>query len=354
MLSEPIFQRDTKGKVRSWQFEVDGPRWRTISGLIDGEKVVSGWTDCVPKSQDTAEEQALFEAQAEEKKKLNRKYSRTVEELDVPKAAGVRPMLAHKYEGWSGECWAQGKLDGVRCIANAAGLWSRQGKPIVAVPHIIESLRPIFESHPNYIFDGELYRHDFSDDFNKIVSIVKKTKPTAADHEAAKVIQYHIYDMPSHPGTFADRTAFLVSRYIYDDVIVGVDTKHIKSEPELDAHYTELLEAGYEGQIVRLNGLYEQKRSKLLLKRKEFLDSEFEVVRIEEGNGNWSGYAKRAVLRLHDGREFGAGIKGNQDFCRRLLSMATPSSATVRYFTQTPGGIPRFPVVVSFFDGDRM
>ena len=186
----PFFSVDFEGKIRSWQFEVDGGRWRTISGLIDGEKVETGWTVCVPKSQDTVEEQALFEARAEEKKKLDRKYARTIEEIDVPKAAGVKPMLAHKYEGWVGHCYSQPKLDGIRCTANKDGLWSRTGKAIVSCPHIIEVLEPLFDRHPQLVLDGELYNHSLRENFNEITSVVKKTKPTEEDFaKAADLIQ---------------------------------------------------------------------------------------------------------------------------------------------------------------------
>ena len=52
-----------------------------------------------------------------------------------------------------------------------------------------------------------------------------------------------------------------------------------------------------------------QTRSSRLLKRKPFQDSEFEVVSLIEVGGTHAGYAKRAVLRLPDGRTFMAGIR---------------------------------------------
>uniref|UniRef100_UPI0019540677 hypothetical protein n=1 Tax=Raoultella ornithinolytica TaxID=54291 RepID=UPI0019540677 len=55
-----IFKRDTNGTIRTWNYEVDGDRWRAHSGVLGGAVVTSGWTTCVPKSRDTAEEQALF------------------------------------------------------------------------------------------------------------------------------------------------------------------------------------------------------------------------------------------------------------------------------------------------------
>ena len=55
---------------------------------------------------------------------------------------------------------------------------------------------------------------------------------------------------------------------------------------ELDEYYDTYMEFGYEGQIVRVNGPYENKRSKLLLKRKDFSDAEYLVIDINEGDGN--------------------------------------------------------------------
>ena len=357
MFSNPIYKRDANGRIRSWEYEVDANKWRTVAGLIDGEKVVSGWTTCKPKSRDTAEEQALFEAQAEEKKKLDRDYRTTIEDVDRPRDSVVKPMLAHKFEGWipgwtSISC--QPKLDGIRCIATVNGLWSRQGKPIVSCRHIEQSLAPLFERCPTLILDGELYNHELKDDFNTITSVVKKLKPSEEDFEKARsLIQYHVYDMPSHDGPFRDRFEEVWSLNL-DGHLIAVPTAHFAVESLLNAHYERCLEDGFEGQIVRLNGAYEQKRSKLLLKRKEFLDEEFDVLRVEEGQGNWAGYAKRAVLRLKDGREFGAGIRGTQDFCLKLLNGPAPSSATVRYFALTPDGVPRFPVVTAFHEGARL
>jgi hypothetical protein len=54
----------------------------------------------------------------------------------------------------------------------------------------------------------------------------------------------------------------------------------------------EWLVLGYEGSMWRDNKPYEQKRSKTLKKRKDFIDEEFPISKIIEGNGNWSGCAK--------------------------------------------------------------
>ena len=260
-----------------------------------------------------------------------------------------------KYDFSTKTYYSQPKLDGIRCIARADGLWTRAGKPIVSCPHLIESLAPFFKSHPNAILDGELYNHDLRDDFNKITSIVRKTKPTSDDYvEAANVVQYHVYDIGSSRDKFWDRINFIFDNLKGLTSINLVSTRRITNQQEMDDLYGSYLEDGFEGQMIRENNVYETKRSKYLLKRKEFLDAEFDVVSMEEGKGNWSGMTKRFILKLDDTRNFGAGVRGKQDVLKELWdNNITPNWVTLRYFTPTPDGVPRFPVVVDWGFGSR-
>ena len=106
--------------------------------------------------------------------------------------------------------------------------------------------------------------------------------------------------------------------------------------------------------MVRNNTPYESKRSKNLLKRKEFITEEFKVVQVIEGQGAWTGYAKRFILALPDGTEFGSGVRGTQAQLKELLENSEkPNWATCRFFELTPDGIPRFPVVVDYGPGER-
>ena len=361
MLTKPIYKRDTLGKIRFWQAETDGPNYRTIAGVegVPSTHVVSGWTRCVGKQGRTSEEQAVTEALSDQNKKLDREYRVSIADVDTKTSAWVKPMLAHKYEGWQGPCFSQPKLDGIRCIATSSGLFSREGKEFVAAPHIQWALEDVFKRHPDAVFDGEFYNHDFHDDFNAIVSAVKRTRPSSADLEvSAKLVQYHVYDLPSHDNVdfHLRRTLIgdLIGEGLGQGVVQRVETVPCLDQIDLDDIYERYLSENYEGQMVRLDGKYENKRSKLLLKRKEFQDGEFPVVTVEEGNGNWTGYAKKATLRLADGRTFGAGLRGAQAELKALLGAPKPDMATVRFFALTPDGIPRFPVVTQFYNsGDR-
>ena len=94
--------------------------------------------------------------------------------------------------------FSQPKLDGIRCIVTKDGMFSRNGKEILSAPHIRKQLDKVFKEWPYLVFDGELYADKFANDFNSIVSLVKKTKPTEDDLlESQKNIQYWIYDIPS-------------------------------------------------------------------------------------------------------------------------------------------------------------
>jgi DNA ligase-1 len=354
MISDPIFQRDSKGKVRSWQFEVDGARWRTISGLVDGEKVVTGWTECVPKSQDTAEEQALFEAHAEEKKKLKRKYHRSIENVSIIRGAGVLPMLAESYEKWRGPCASQPKLDGIRCLANRHGLWTRSFEQIVSCPHISTALASFFKKFPNHVLDGELYNHALHDDFNEISSLIKRPNADAeAWAKSADIVEYHIYDIATlGSDDFSKRCLFLMAHLPDDPVIVNVDTNWHQDEASLDAAYMEYLNKGYEGQMLRFVGPYEGKRSETLLKRKEFIDQEFPFLGFEIANGSWNGIPKTVKIQLPNGKTCAPTIKASKNYCKSLIGK-TFDTVTVRFQGWTPDGSLRFARAVALHEGAR-
>jgi DNA ligase-1 len=363
----PLYKRDSKGGIRMWCGEVSESNgnyyWRTITGLLDGKQIESGWKIVEQKNIGKANEtslqsQAEAEMNASFNNKLDRGYFRS--KSDIDSFDKIKPMLAAKYEDakfdWgTTQYFSQPKLDGIRCIARANGLWSRSGKEILGVPHIADSLKPYFDENPYAILDGELYNHDLKHDFNKITSLVRKTKPTSSDITLSeKLVEYHVYDLISSPTMlFNDRTTVLQSLSDYKS-IKTVPTHTVDGVDHLDKLYGQYTVDGYEGQMVRTNDPYQQnKRSKSLLKRKEFVTEEFKVVSVEEGKGSWAGYIKRFVLEK-DGVLFGSGLRGNQELLKDMFESETkPDWATIRYFHLTPDGIPRFPVAIDWGFGER-
>lgn len=358
-----LYKLDIKGKMREWTIERLDGKYRVITGLLDGKKVTSDWTHAQPTNVGRANErdivaQADFEVAAMITEKQHEGYRASIEEAQVFDKP-FEPMLADKYAGWSKlkykNIYSQPKLDGIRCNAKATGLWSRSNKPILAVPHIWEAVKPFVDA--GWVVDGELYNHSFRDDFNSITSLVRKQKPDEAELAQAKeLIQYHIYDMfdPNEPDLpFSER----VKKFIqFSDTwqnnpnipLRAVVTNNIENKEDLEARMAEYLDDGYEGQMLRDgDSAYDQKRSKSLLKHKpKGYDEELEIVEVLEGQGNWSNKAKMIVVKWKDGT-CRATIKGTMEYCTEVWQNKEAmkgKKATVWYQNLTPDGIPRFPI----------
>ncbi len=380
-----LYKKTTIGKIQSWQIIVDGDKYRTISGQQDGKKIQNKWTTCKPKNvgranATTGEEQAIKEAVAKHDKKLESGYHLNVENIENKRF--YEPMLAQDFKnknrrkevegeldesGVGGNVFSQPKLDGIRCIATKDGLFTRSGKPIEAVPHISEALKDFFKAYPNSILDGELYSHAYKDDFNKIIHLVRKQNLTD-EHlaESKKMIQYYIYDAPriaklEESASFGDRYAALIYALGSTDTgysniwesLVLVQTDEIESLDELDEYYGDYIQEGFEGQMIRLDAPYENKRSKYLLKRKEFIDEEYTILGYEEGKGNRVGTIKHFKFENEDGKEFNSNVKGSFEYLAELLEKAEDligKQATIKYFNLTPDGVPRFPYVIAIRD----
>ena len=368
---DPLYKRDSKGKVRIWTMQVgfnneNEAGIRTISGLVDGQKVTSEWNLTEAKNvgrsnATTAKTQAEFEAQAEWTKNVDKDYFVDVNAIDSYVA--FKPMLAHDFTKTpvtSGI--TQPKLDGIRMVVNTRGLYSRSNKEIVAVPHIAEALADFIKDHPTITLDGELYNHELKDNFQKITSLVRKTVNLGADElaESKELVQYHIYDMfdSANPDmTFMQRYNWIQKNvHLVNKKAVGIHLVPVaicETSEEIDVMYGEYTQAGYEGQMIRQDAVYENKRSKGLLKRKEFITEEYEVVEVHEGQGNWAGYAKRLTLKMADGTTFSSGIRGSQAKLKELLENPNIDWATCRYFELSNDGVPRFPVTIDYGTGVR-
>ena len=361
MKLDTIFKKTQTGATQEWTIEVSDNKYRTHSGQCGGIITTNTWTVVYGKNEGKANgttdnEQAIKEAIAKRTKKLESGYFEDITNINTKQY--FEPMLAAKWEDCKDKITypiaSQAKLDGIRCIVTKDGMFSRNGKPILSAPHIRESLAGLFKKHPDLIFDGELYADKFANDFNKIVSLVKKTKPTDADlKESERQIEYHIYDLPSSKNNFIKRMydlGILFSTYLnLHPYCIIVETYSCNNEDEVMELYGGYVEKGYEGQMLRTNGKYENKRSKNLLKHKSFIDEEFTIKDICEGEGNRTGTAGYMVFETIDGKPFKSNVKGTWEETAEMLKSKKEligKQATIKYFNLTPDGIPRFPFVI--------
>jgi ATP-dependent DNA ligase len=120
---------------------------------------------------------------------------------------------------------------------------------------------------------------------------------------------------------------------------------------DLDRLYKEYRDLGYEGQMVRQDAAYQFKRTNVLLKRKEFIDEEFLITGFKEGVGNRSGTIGYFIMQTKDKKEFHSNVKGDMTLLRQLWKdreKYVGRQATIKFFSYTPDGIPRFPYIIKF------
>lgn len=364
-----LYQKDQTGKVRYWYMEQEDNKYRSVAGILgreDTSEQVSEWTYVEGKNigkvnETTPSEQAFLVISSIYRIRKEQGYA---EDLKDAGKKFFQPMLANKYYGLNKKkrdelfpgsdkvnVYIQPKLDGIRCIVTKDGMFSRHGKEILSAPHIRKSLDKVFEKYPDLILDGELYNHDLNADFNRIISLARKTRPTEEDlKESEQYIQYWIYDLPSCPENFFDRNWALECLWIeheseFDKYCVCVETHSVLSDEEVGHWLENYLDHGFEGAIVRLNAPYENKRTNSLLKVKKFEDEEFTIVDIEEGRGNLAGKAGRIVVNV-EGKRVSAGLKFSHDDAAEIWNNRNRyigKKATIKYFNRTPDGSLRFP-----------
>ena len=265
----------------------------------------------------------------------------------------IKAMLAHKYNEDKADypAFIQPKLDGVRCLFTAKGAFSRANNQFMNVEHIEKALKPFFAKNPTAILDGELYNHGLKDDFEKIISLVKKRKPTDLDKaEATELVQYHVYDIASMTiGTYSTRLSYITTNLTYTYPICKVETKVVMDFDEAAKYHAKNLKLGYEGSIYRsFSGKYKGTRSWDLMKFKDFHDAEATIVGYEIGKGKREGTLGKFIMQDYEGNEFGCppGKGYNYEDLANMLDNIHDyigQWATFTYFERTKAGSYRHP-----------
>lgn len=266
----------------------------------------------------------------------------------------IKPMLAYKVDkkpvDWSEKIFVQPKLDGVRCIFTKDGAYSRTGKEFKNVAHIKYDLADYFIKHPNSVLDGELYNHALKNDFEKIISLVRKQKPTDQDaRDAENLVQYHVYDTIAEGIDYFDRFNWLARYLPIAATMTLIKNTVVESQDEAKMLHDVHLTQGYEGSMLRLNKPYEQKRSYNLQKFKDFSDTEATIMGYEAGKGKFTGLIGKFFMQDDDGNEFGCPIGKGYNFADRKVILDNihdymGQRATFTYFQRTQAGSYRHPL----------
>lgn len=338
-----LYKKDSKGRIRTLEIWSELGDVMQESGLIDGKKV-KHIKKCSPKNvgkknETTSWEQAMNETESLITKKLKEGYFKTEKEAEETQI--MLPMLAKSTDKQGHKiifpCYAQPKLDGMRCLANEEGKISRKNTKIDTLSHI--KLDGIKE-----FIDGEVYAHGKT--FQENMKLIKKYVKGETEN-----IKYHVYDMVS-PKPFIERYRALQKLVEGIDHIKVVETTEIANMDELNEYHCQNLENGYEGTMVRWGdeGYAINSRSDSLLKHKDFKDLALPIIDVVEssrvpGQGivviEYNGHLSKTGSRLSHA-ERAQLLIDKDNFIGK--------TAEIRYFEETDKGALRFPI----FHGVRL
>lgn len=384
---ETLYKISKSGKVIFWKIDHDEKSFWTITGQMGGKETVTAPTFCEAKNvgranETTVAEQVLLEVASKVKKQQDDGYTH-----EMPTSKRFEVSLANKYQ----DRVAKGKLefpyvmnpklDGIRCYIvlrdGVIRMFSRKHKEFLSIPHIAadDAIKDIFDKFPDITLDGELYNHELKSDFNRIVSLVKKSKPTEADlEESARLIQFNCFDcfFANEPELgYIERNEKLVRNARKSPVLRFVSSGGITYPSDyqnallrdvtgVETAIREYIEQGFEGIMLKRDGRpYCFGRSNDLLKYKFFKDAEYTIIDVEEGKGNLLGIAAAVWMEDERGVRFKVGLTGTQEYCRALFEnkeRVMGKRGTVKYQELTPvdddgsGGVPRFGKLVAIRD----
>jgi len=252
----------------------------------------------------------------------------------------IKLMLAHNYTDQNVVGWHMSeKLDGIRAFWNGQKFFSRTGKEIYAPKQFLENMPKDIQ------LDGELSAGRGM--FNKTSSIVRKSKNVESyQNDWLDNITYHVFDAPMfYDWPFERRLCYLYEQIAnrgYKNIEIVFHTI-IKSTKYIDNELDRVLALGGEGLMLRKNGsLYENKRSKNLLKVKKFHDMEVKIIGFKNGTGKYKGKVGSFDCITKEGHTFNCG-SGLTDY-ERDHPPESNTFITVKYFELSKEGIPRFPV----------
>ena len=198
------------------------------------------------------------------------------------------------------------------------------------------------------MLDGELYNHDLRDNFEKIISCVRKTKPTTVHRlESSGLVQFHCYDVIATTRRFDVRNEWIKLNVPRNFCIHHVETHEVHAEKYAQQLHQLNLKKGYEGSILRLNTEYQCKRSHSLRKFKDFHDTEAEIIGWVEGKGKRVGTIGKFLARDADGIEFGMPVMDNFKYLQdnfTEMQCWVGKTATFTYFERTKANSYRHPL----------
>ena len=384
-----LISRDSKGKIRvveisyQWEDDYNGFVIRRHTYQYGGK--VTDQPEIVitkGKAKRTVTEQARLEYNSHIKKYQDKGYkllekdintysledlNKILPEFTTDANGFQKHMLAKQADKVSSstfekEWYASRKIDGTRCsfyykdgVIKTASRGGGDYDP--ACQHFInnEKLISFFENHPDYILDGELYKHGKS---LQQISGAARLEKNAYDCDW---LEYYIYDVMIPNMPFKDRLEILEE--IKEELGLEFNPERIWKEGELQMQmvpqvkvsgwlniknlHDKYVSEGWEGVVIRdpSKNYKFGGRGNEMIKVKMYQDSEFLVTGISEGLRDED---LCFTCVTEDGKEFKAKPMGSRELkqaYRNNLDQIIGKMATVKFFYYSDDGTPLQPVL---------
>jgi ATP-dependent DNA ligase len=263
--------------------------WYDVKTWIAGGKVkestptiIKAGKNLGKKNATNVFQQALAECFSKYTKQLEKSGIVMIDEI-----AAIEPMLASVYDRkkmhLSWPVFAQRKLDGHRCIftmgATGVVAYSRNKKPYL-MEHIKRELVPVFDQFPSIYIDGELYTHG-----TKLQDISSAVRSSKHDQTGIEYTIYDVFGGDIANAPFSERLAILdeIALILGESKKVHIiETFRLADQSEMDEKFSEFIDNGYEGLMIRKNSPYVPSKNGYhctdLLKVKLTLDAEFKLI----------------------------------------------------------------------------
>lgn len=289
-------------------------------------------------------------------------------DLKVPKQntdakGNLKPQLALSYEKVDSKLlenkWlGSKKIDGVRCLLfmkdGIIQTSSRGGKDYNIAAHYIITdpfVVKLFDLHPDYILDGELYIH------GKPLSYISGLCRLETLDDRHKELTFQCYDIVREDLSFIQRKDILDSiekERFSDSKLVIVPHIEVQGKSQIMDLHNRYVNDGYEGLVIRdPNQKYKcGARDRRMVKVKMFQDGEFKIVGITDGLREEDFVFN---METKEGYPFEAkpmGDRALKKWYRENIDKLIGQMGTVKYFgyTTTENAVPNLPVFLNLRD----
>jgi DNA ligase-1 len=395
-----LYGKTKKDEWKVWEIWVETFQGEVLikwqSGLENGKKLlhskeIHSGKNIGRSNETTPVQQAVKEAQAKWQKKVDK--GMIEDKSKIGNIFSYFPMLAKTaYSETSPDVvngkkkittlprivLLQPKLNGVRCIVvklrNVVKLYSRGGKEYTKICNVlVKHLSHIMDNKD--IWDGEIYVHGW--ELERIVQATKRDKSKVwrkkvkywvkkrnwdkvrwwlKTRNDTQILEFHRYDKPFNIKM--DTRKIWMDALPTSDIIKQTQTRVVPGTwYEVKKWHDLWVKQGYEGVIIRdpeAKYLWDN-RDKRLLKYKEFIDEEFEIIGYKDGVGTDRGAVTWICRNNTPGsnNSFDCRPRGTIESRRGMFKNGKAyigKMLTVRFQQRTMDDLPQFPVGITIRD----